>query len=192
MPIKFKCACGKLLLVPDEAVGKQAKCPNCNVVSTIPDPEEAELEVELLDNGEQDEEEAGVGEAPPAVSRMPCVVIIDDDPDLSLTLADMLRKEDYRVEWARTLEEGMEKIARYRPDIVVLDILLPDGDGFEAAQRLKAAGAAAPAIIALTPRMDDAAEERAEKMGLAGHMRKPLYPGALCQMVVDLMEELRD
>ena len=192
MPIRLNCPCGAVLRVPDSAAGKKARCPACEALVAIPAPDE--VQVELID----DEPNAQAAEPQPVGSTgMPCVVLIDDDPDLTTTVADMLTREDYRVEVARTGPEGLEMAQRLGPDLVVVDAVLPQTDGFELAKLvLNGAGPGSgsggvPAVVMLTPRSSDEAEQRAKATGIQGHMRNPIYPAALCQLVAELVDERR-
>ncbi len=198
MPIQLKCVCGKTLIVPDSAAGKKARCPKCKALNDVPDEEEAAVEmIEEDEEVEERREPKPPAPAPPQAggATMPCVVLIVNDPDLALTVMDMLRKENYRLEWARTAPDGLQMVGRYKPDVVVVDTVLPEGDGFQVAEAIRGsrgAPADAPAIVMLTPRVNDDAEAKATAAGFEGTMRKPLYPAALCQMVVEIMDERRD
>ena len=194
MPIRLTCnKCGIALRVPDEAAGRKAKCPTCGDLIDIPDDDEVPVEA-------VSEEPAAPTPKPPPPSSgpgMPCVLIIDDDPDLAATVRGMLQREDCRVESATNGSAGLEMARRYRPDIVLLDAELPDADSFELFERIKQPGnpaeAVSPrsAIVMLTPRTNGEAEARAKSIGADGHMRKPLYPAALCQLVIEIIEERR-
>lgn len=65
------------------------------------------------------------------------ILIIDDEPDIALSLGDRLKLEGYEVVTAEDAKSGIEQIEKENPDIVVLDIMLPDRDGFDVCNSIK-------------------------------------------------------
>jgi CheY-like chemotaxis protein len=92
--------------------------------------------------------------------KMGCVLVVDDDDDaLALVLA-MLEESGYEVETARNGREALEVISQNLPDAIVLDLMLPEMDGFEVVHRLSVnAGWRHTPVILLTAR-DLSHEER--------------------------------
>lgn len=70
----------------------------------------------------------------------PRVLVVEDDASLRLALCDNLAGEGYVVAGARTLKEAREALQAGAPDVVVLDLMLPDGDGTSLCRELRAAG----------------------------------------------------
>ncbi len=66
------------------------------------------------------------------------VLIVDDDPEVRRVLARMLQPEGYEVFEAGDGEEGLAQAEVHRPDVILLDVLMPNLNGFEACKRLKA------------------------------------------------------
>ncbi|MCI0395224.1 MAG: response regulator [Chloroflexi bacterium] len=66
------------------------------------------------------------------------VLIVDDQPMMRETIAMMLAKQAYRLEFAENGEEALKKAAQLIPDLVLLDIMMPGMDGFEVCRRLRA------------------------------------------------------
>jgi DNA-binding response OmpR family regulator len=66
------------------------------------------------------------------------ILAVDDDPKILKILLHTLRKEGFEVITAASGEEALEKVGKYLPDLVILDIMMPGMDGFETFQRLKA------------------------------------------------------
>jgi DNA-binding response OmpR family regulator len=81
------------------------------------------------------------------------VLLVEDDPSVREGLGLALRRQGHEVRAAETGEEGVARLRESRPDIVVLDIMLPGIDGFETCRRMRA-HAEVP-IIMLTARGDD-------------------------------------
>ncbi|OGR75092.1 MAG: hypothetical protein A2X32_10370 [Elusimicrobia bacterium GWC2_64_44] len=65
------------------------------------------------------------------------ILIVDDDPIISKVLASIFRSEKYEVTSCRTGEDGLLAAQRELPDLVLLDINLPDGNGLDICKRLK-------------------------------------------------------
>ena len=59
------------------------------------------------------------------------VLVIDDEPEIRRAVRAGLAGAHYMLEWAATGAEGLEAIARWHPDVVILDLTLPDGDGLD-------------------------------------------------------------
>jgi two-component system alkaline phosphatase synthesis response regulator PhoP len=69
---------------------------------------------------------------------MPKVLVVDDDPDLVETITAFLEAQDYEVIQAYGGIEGLQKVRSEKPDVVVLDVMMPDKDGFEVCKEMKA------------------------------------------------------
>jgi signal transduction histidine kinase/ActR/RegA family two-component response regulator len=108
------------------------------------------------------------------------ILIIDDNVDAATSLAEILRLEGHECEALFSAHEALERAAAISPDFVLLDIGLPDLDGYEVARRLrKIDGLEQVGLFALTGygRPDDL--ERARVAGFDGHFVKPLDFGQL-------------
>lgn len=69
---------------------------------------------------------------------MPKVLVVDDDPDFQEVHRVVLESRGFEVSAAYTAEEGLEKIRDEEPDLVILDVMLPDGyEGFEVARQVR-------------------------------------------------------
>src|SRR5713101_6384098 len=85
----------------------------------------------------------GVQTPPPRPVRshgrcsMPDALIIDDDPDFLASLAELIRKEGFSVALASSLEEARKRIAENPPDVVISDLMLPDGNGSDLLQEVE-------------------------------------------------------
>jgi len=65
------------------------------------------------------------------------ILVIDDDPDLQQQLKALLGKKGYQVLAAYDGDEGLQKVVEERPDLIVLDVMMPVKDGFTACRELK-------------------------------------------------------
>ncbi len=99
------------------------------------------------------------------------ILVIEDEPTLRDVLSYNLRKEGYRVEVATDGVEGLEKARRLCPDLIVLDVMLPQMDGFEVARRLRSE-ITAP-ILMLTARTDEVDRVVGLEVGADDYILKP-------------------
>ena len=102
------------------------------------------------------------------------VLIIEDDRLIRITTSILLRQEGIAACTAASAAEGLELAEREKPDAILLDLQLPDGDGWEVLARLKKIAAAAHIPVLITTAADDgpsAAEAR--RRGALGLLRKP-------------------
>lgn len=105
-------------------------------------------------------------------SELQRVLVVEDDKGLRLTLTATLRAEGYFSDEAGTVMTGRERIAAGKPDLVVLDLGLPDADGMTLLAELRAAGDFTPVIV-LTARGDEDSKVRALDLGADDYITKP-------------------
>lgn len=112
------------------------------------------------------------------------VLVVDDDRVIQQLLVVNLELEGYDVETASDGEQALEKIASVKPDIVLLDIMMPKYDGWEVCRRAKADKATAGIpIIFLSARAQDLDVRRGIELGVAAYMTKPFDPLELMDVV---------
>jgi two-component system OmpR family response regulator len=104
--------------------------------------------------------------------RAPRVLVVDDEPYITDLVSTALRYEGFDVTEARSGREALSRVVASRPDLVVLDVMLPDFDGLEVTRRLRTDGIHVP-VIFLTAR--DAAEDKIAGLTVGGddYMSKP-------------------
>ncbi|NUP51779.1 MAG: response regulator transcription factor [Catenulispora sp.] len=100
------------------------------------------------------------------------VLVIDDDPGIRKLLISALGFAGFAVTAAGDLTDALAQVARHRPDVIVLDVMLPGADGFEVLHLLRDRGIAVP-VLFLTAR--DAVEDRVRGLRLGGddYVTKP-------------------
>jgi DNA-binding response OmpR family regulator len=103
------------------------------------------------------------------------ILVIEDDASIRLGLEDTLRAKGYRVTVATRGATGLELAERVRPDLIILDIMLPDIDGFEVCRRLKSAAReiAGTPIIMLSARGAELDRVRGLELGADDYVTKP-------------------
>ncbi len=65
------------------------------------------------------------------------VLIVDDEPNIIVPLQFLMEQQNYKVLVAATGEEAMETVAKFKPDIILLDIMLPGVDGYQVCQNVR-------------------------------------------------------
>ncbi|MET0332847.1 MAG: ATP-binding protein [Rhizobacter sp.] len=123
--------------------------------------------------------------ARPAGSATGRVMVVDDNTDALDTAGEVLARAGHEVKTAAHPNAAQTLFASFRPDVVVLDIGLPEMDGYQLAQALRAAapGDWRGKFIALTGYGQEADKARAEEAGFSVHLTKPADPSALLHSV---------
>ncbi len=101
-----------------------------------------------------------------------CVLIVDDEPPIRRLLRTSLNAQGYRTVEAATAAEALASIARDRPDVVILDLGLPDRDGLDVIREVR--GASAVPIVVLTSREAERAKVAALDLGADDYVTKPV------------------
>jgi two-component system KDP operon response regulator KdpE len=65
------------------------------------------------------------------------VLLIDDDPDLSIMLRTLLRGQDFQIQAVYSGVDGIQSCRESEPDVVILDLLMPEMDGWEVCERIR-------------------------------------------------------
>jgi two-component system, OmpR family, response regulator len=125
-----------------------------------------------------------LAEAPPRTAR---VLVVDDEPTISALLSATLRLVEFDVRVAETGYRALAAAGEFEPDLIVLDVMLPDLDGFEIAKRLRAQGSRVP-VLFLTAR--DALEDRISGLS-AGADDYETKPFSLEEVVLRIRAILR-
>jgi len=103
------------------------------------------------------------------------VLLVDDNEDSRELLAGLLSLQGFEVEAACDAPAALAVVERWRPEVVILDLGLPEMDGWELARRLRSLEGFAPArIIALTGYGSDRDRERSRAAGIDAHLLKPI------------------
>src|SRR5881275_3726154 len=115
------------------------------------------------------------------------ILVVDDEQSIVDAVATALRYEGYQVEEASTGREALSAVARYEPDLVVLDWMLPDIDGIEVGRRLRSRGLKT-AVLFLTAK--DGTENKVEALRAGGddYVTKPF---SLAEIVARIQAILR-
>lgn len=100
------------------------------------------------------------------------IVVVDDEPAIRDLLATSLKFSGFAVEMAATGSQAIETIEKIKPDLIVLDVMLPDIDGFTVTRRIRQEGIKAP-ILFLTARDDNQDKIMGLSVGGDDYVTKP-------------------
>jgi CheY-like chemotaxis protein len=115
------------------------------------------------------------------------VLIVEDNDDTRLMLHEALAVSGHEVQEARDGASGLALAAQSTPDIALIDIGLPDLDGYEVARRLRASpGGRRMGLIAITGYGQTEDQRRAYEAGFDAHLTKPVAPERLKQVMAGL------
>ena len=118
----------------------------------------------------------------------PCVLVVEDEPVINEAVADRLRAEGFSVEQAYDGPGAVERYAATRPDLVVLDVMLPGFDGLEVCRRIQAQ--APVPVLMLTARDDEADILVGLAVGADDYLTKPFRMRELVARVRALLRRV--
>ena len=103
------------------------------------------------------------------------ILVIEDELDTAQTLAVLFKGMGHELEFAISASAALECARRFRPNVVLIDLLLPDGDGCDLARTLKQdAGLPGLTVIAMTGFGSEQLRRRALKSGCDAYFQKPV------------------
>ena len=120
------------------------------------------------------------------------VVLAEDDPDIQLVARLALKRAGFTVTVVGNGQEALDSIRQQRPDVILLDWMMPELDGPETCRRLKSNRDTADIpVIFLTAKSQEAEIQRGLSLGAAGYVTKPFDALALGQQVKDIVDRSR-
>jgi two-component system alkaline phosphatase synthesis response regulator PhoP len=116
------------------------------------------------------------------------ILLVDDDPDIREFLSFNLVKEGFKVETAKNGLEGVEMCKKFKPDLVLLDVMMPGMDGMEACEAIRATPEIAHTVIAfLSARGEDYSQVAGFESGGDDYITKPIRPKVLVSRIKALL-----
>jgi DNA-binding response OmpR family regulator len=117
------------------------------------------------------------------------VLIADDEPNIVRSLQFLMKREGFEVLVAGDGEAALEQIATHRPDLVLLDVMMPKKNGYEVCQLVRAnAEWQAIRVILLTAKGRDVDVEKGMAMGADAYVTKPFGTKELVAQVKDILD----
>ncbi len=117
------------------------------------------------------------------------ILIIDDEPNIVLSLEFLMKQAGYRVETAADGEQALAAMARDLPDLILLDVNMPGKNGYEVCQAVRAnAGWSTVRVIMLTAKGRDVEREKGLAMGADDYITKPFATQEVVSKVREHLE----
>ena len=123
------------------------------------------------------------------------ILIVDDDPDIVESVTMVLEKNGHDVIGAYGGEEGLEKAKKEKPDAIILDVMMPDKDGYEVCKELKADPEYSdiPILLLTAVVSKISSTSYTHRMGMEteadDYVDKPVEPGELARLVERLLKK---
>jgi DNA-binding response OmpR family regulator len=114
------------------------------------------------------------------------ILIVEDEKEMARGLKDILEFEGYEVQTAATGREGLNHLSRKETDCIILDLMLPDLNGYQVCEEIRKQRSKIP-ILMLTARMQDYDKIRGLEVGADDYMTKPFSVGELLARVRALL-----
>lgn len=116
------------------------------------------------------------------------ILLVDDDPNILLSLEFLMRKSGYDVLVARNGSEAMELLNEEIPDLTVLDIMMPDVDGYEICRYIKSTDALKNGkVIFLSAKSREADINKGYELGAELYITKPFSNKELLRKISELL-----
>ena len=119
------------------------------------------------------------------------ILVVDDEPDITALVAYHLARAGYRVSTATTGQDALKSAREERPDVVVLDLMLPGVSGYEVLRELRQRPETREVgVILLTARREEADRVRGLSLGADDYLTKPFSPQELTLRVAAILRRL--
>ncbi len=119
------------------------------------------------------------------------ILVVDDEPQILEVVGAYLEREGYEVEAAGTVGEALAAIERRRPNLMILDVTLPDGSGLDVLRLASKSGPRVPAIM-LTARGDETDRIIGLELGADDYVTKPFSPREVVARVRALFRRIEE
>lgn len=117
------------------------------------------------------------------------ILVVDDEPNIVLSLEFLMKKEGYDVRTAGDGAEALQAITQAKPDLVLLDVMMPRMDGYEVCEAVRADPTLAGIyIIMLTAKGRDADRDKGLAVGADDYVTKPFATRDLVEKVRSVMQ----
>jgi DNA-binding response OmpR family regulator len=118
------------------------------------------------------------------------ILIVDDEPNIVISLEFLMMREGHEVRVARDGEAGLAAVRTHRPDLVVLDVMMPKLDGFAVLEAVRAdPNLAATRVLMLTAKGREAEQHKGLALGADAYMPKPFSTRDLVDKVKELLAQ---
>ena len=120
------------------------------------------------------------------------IVLVEDESQIARLIEFKLRKEGYQVTWKENGEEALEAIKAEKPDLVLLDVMMPVMDGYEVLRQIKEdENLKSIPVIMLTARAQERDVVKGIDLGAQDYITKPFHPAELLVQVKRILAKSR-
>ncbi len=120
------------------------------------------------------------------------IMVVDDEPYIARVIKFKLEQEGYTVIAANDGQSGLQKIKEEKPDMVLLDVMMPGLSGYEVCQKIKEdAELAGIPVVILTAKGQERDREQGLTMGASDYITKPFSPNRLLELVKSMIGEAK-
>ncbi|MFH1347623.1 MAG: response regulator transcription factor [Candidatus Margulisiibacteriota bacterium] len=117
------------------------------------------------------------------------ILVVDDAPEISILMEDILSPFGYEVEAAPSANAAWEKVRKSPPDLILLDIMMPGKNGYEFCQELKESTFKAIPVIMVSVKRDQEDMDKGFKAGAIDYVTKPFDPDDLVKRIKKVLEK---
>ena len=115
------------------------------------------------------------------------VLIVDDEPNIVISLQFLMKQGGFETSVARDGDEALLEVERFRPDLVLLDVMMPHRDGYEVCQQLRSSGWNDLKIVMLTAKGRETEITKGLALGADAYVTKPFSTSELVDTVTRLL-----
>lgn len=115
------------------------------------------------------------------------ILLIEDDAGLAITLKDFFEDNGLNVTPALSGEDGLQSYHKEKPDLIILDIILPGKNGFEVIAEIRSTDIQTPFILMTGTEVDQESQIKGYQHGALNYMQKPIIPVALLALVQNIL-----
>ncbi|MDA8169727.1 MAG: response regulator [Nitrospiraceae bacterium] len=116
------------------------------------------------------------------------IVIVDDEPFILMMIEDKLKRAGFEVVTVNNSQSALESIRTERPDLVILDWMMPDMSGLDICRALKSdGGLSGIPVVMLTAKGQEDDEKLGLSFGVERYITKPFSPKALLENVIEIL-----
>ena len=117
------------------------------------------------------------------------VLVVDDEPNIVMSLEFLMRRAGFEVTVARNGQEALDKLEGVPPDLLLLDVMMPEFDGYEVCERIRARSDwRGTKIVMLTARGREVERERGLSLGADAYVTKPFSTRDLVDQVKRMLD----
>jgi twitching motility two-component system response regulator PilH len=121
---------------------------------------------------------------------MPRILIVDDSPTESFKISGVLKRHGHEVLAAASAEQGMQVARDSKPDLILMDIVMPGLNGFQATRQLtRDPRTSSIPIVMLTSKNQEADRVWGERQGARGYLTKPVEDSVLVETISQVLAE---